>query len=181
MTASDIIEEILRVEGAAYTDRPDDRGGPTKYGITLTTFTAWRGQPCTVEQLQGLGEPEAFAIYQHRFVQAPGFGLIGNAELEGLVVDAGVQHGPVEAIKMLQRALGILADGKMGAGTVAAIDTHDPRTLRASICAARIRFYGGLVSHDPQLVRARAAGFALQADNAFGWANRIAQFVESNV
>nr|WP_222532573.1 glycosyl hydrolase 108 family protein [Azospirillum sp. 412522] len=41
-----IIDTILRREGwPRYTDRPSDRGGPTKGGITLATLTNWRKRP----------------------------------------------------------------------------------------------------------------------------------------
>ena len=41
----DCLEKILEREGwPKYTDHPDDRGGPTKGGITLGTLRSWRGQ-----------------------------------------------------------------------------------------------------------------------------------------
>lgn len=33
-TIDDIISDIIRAEGTAYTNDPRDSGGPTKYGIT---------------------------------------------------------------------------------------------------------------------------------------------------
>ena len=46
-------------------------------------------------------------------------------------------------------------------------------------CAERVRFYGAIISHDPEYVKAKLAGYDLQAENALGWANRIAEFIES--
>ena len=39
-----LIAELIQREGG-YVDDPDDRGGPTKYGITLATLQAWRHTP----------------------------------------------------------------------------------------------------------------------------------------
>lgn len=177
--ASDIIDAILQREDVIFTDRPADRGGPTCCGITLETYTRFRAPvPTTVEDLKRLDVPTARKVYQHVYIDAPGFGQIADLNLQALVVDAGVQHGTEDAAKMIQRAAGTQPDGRLGPVSLSAINSHDARALRALVCGARIRLYGSLVSHDPALAKARTAGFALQADNAFGWANRIAQFVE---
>lgn len=180
MNVADIIQDILTREGSAYSDRGADRGGPTKYGITLQTLTGARGSPCTAIDVQNLTVTEAYQIYSLRYVTAPGFNRVSDVSLEALMVDAAVQHGPDEASKMLQRAAGAVADGKIGDATIAAVNARDPKRLYAAVCAARIRLYGALVAHDPKLAAAAQAGFALQAENALGWANRIAGFVEDS-
>lgn len=176
-SVNDIIEAVLAAEGSQYSDRGADAGGPTKYGITLTTLEAWRAHPCTAIDVSELTEDEAFAIYQRRYVHDTGFYQIGEQGLAGLAVDAAVQHGPQTAIELLQAAVGVGVDGKFGAVTLAAIE-RDPATAYRRLAAARIRLYGGLVAHDAQLQRAKLAGYSLQAENALGWANRIATFVE---
>jgi lysozyme family protein len=178
MNLADIIQGILTREGAEYSDRGADRGGPTKYGITLATLSSVRKRPCTAADVEALTGTEAYQIYIDRYVTAPGFYRISDVALQMLCVDAGVQHGTGEAVKMLQRAAGVNADGILGNGSLAAINSHDPKSLYARVCAARVRLYGELVSHDPNLAQARAAGFHLQAENAFGWANRIAGLIE---
>lgn len=177
--ASDIIDEILAREGTTYTDRPDDKGGPTCCGITLETLRAYRAPADTsIDDLRKLDPATARAVYQHVYIDVPGFGHITDPSLQALVVDAGVQHGQEEAAKMLQRAAGVTADGRLGAVSLSVVNSHDPVPLRMLVCGARIRLYGALVSHDPELALAKSHGYELQADNALGWANRIAQFVE---
>ncbi|HEY3658277.1 MAG TPA: glycosyl hydrolase 108 family protein [Steroidobacteraceae bacterium] len=173
-----ILHAILIAEGSAYSDRASDRGGPTKYGIDLATLTDYRGAPVTATDVAALTEAEALEIYQKRYVEAPGFLNIENDALRALLVDAGVQHDPEDAVKMLQRAAQVTPDGHLGPVTLAAVNAALAAPLYAAICAARIRLYGALISHDPQLIRVRSQGAHLQADNALGWANRIAQFVE---
>ncbi len=179
MLASDIIEDILQREGAGFTDRPADRGGPTCCGVTLASYAAYRApMVTTVEDLKRLDRSTARRVYGHMYIDAPGFGKIADGGLMALIVDAGVQHGTETAIKMLQRAVGVTADGLLGPASIAAVNARDARTLSARVCAARIRLYGEIVSHDPKLGAAVNAGYTLQAVNAYGWANRIAQFVE---
>jgi lysozyme family protein len=177
---SDLIDGIIAREGTTFTDRPDDKGGPTCCGITLETLRAYRAPAATsVDDLRSLNPQTARPVYQHVFVDAPGFGQIADPNLQALIVDAGVQHGTQEASKMIQRAVGVFPDGHLGPVSLAAINSHDALALRMLVCGARIRLYGALVTHDAKLALAKLAGFELQADNALGWANRIAQFVEA--
>ena len=46
----DLISDIIRREGG-YVNHPDDRGGPTNYGITQATLSEWRRQPVTEFQV----------------------------------------------------------------------------------------------------------------------------------
>ena len=69
-----IIDTILRREGwPRYTNRPSDRGGPTKGGITLATLASWRKRPVTATDVAALDEAEVRAIYRARYIEEPGF------------------------------------------------------------------------------------------------------------
>ena len=41
---SDLIDTIVANEGG-YVDNAGDAGGPTRYGITIATLSAFRGRP----------------------------------------------------------------------------------------------------------------------------------------
>ena len=131
----DIIDGVLQREGTTYTDRPDDKGGPTCCGITLATLRAYRAPASTsVDDLKALNPQTARPVYQHVFVDAPGFSQITDPSLQALMVDAGVQHGPEEAVKMLQRAVGVTVDGRLGEVSLAAMNSHEPLPLRMLVC-----------------------------------------------
>jgi lysozyme family protein len=175
MSVENIIDELIEREGREYTDRPADKGGPTKFGITLLKLQDFRSKPCTAEDVMNLTEAEARAIYRLDFVTRPGFLKINNETVRAFMVDAAVQHGATAAIKMLQTAACVVADGKFGDATEYAVNRMAPRQLFASLYILRQNFYGELIAHDPELRQAVANGYVhLQAQNALGWSRRLA-------
>ena len=168
MTIDQIIEGVLEREGG-YSDRPEDAGGPTNFGITLATLTDWR-HPAAVSaaDVQALSRAEAWQIYRRLYVADPGFETIADDNLRALLVDMGVNHGPARAIRWLQRVLGLPADGKLGPATRAALAAAHPRRVYLALCAARARIYGGMIADDPR-----------QARFARGWLDRVADWIEA--
>lgn len=174
-TASTIIDDLIRREGDRYTNHPADRGGPTKYGITKKTLARWRGQLVTDEDVQNLTEAEARQVYRMLYVDP--FASIADPQLQGLLVDSAVQHGEARAVEWLQRALKVKVDRQLGPITARAANSRPIRDTYAEIVAQRCEFYGQLVTDDPKRVAAAIAGFRMQAENAHGWARRLAEFV----
>ena len=88
-----------------------------------------------------------------RRVQA--FDAIPDENTFGLVADCAVNHGPTYAIKWLQAAFGLEADGDIGPQTLAALSAShvDWRGIYAHVLAQRIEFYGHIVSNTPSQVR----------------------------
>ena len=175
-TAGEIIDDLIRREGPTFTNRPADRGGPTKYGVTQKTLAgAWK-RAVTLEEVAALTEDAARQVYELEFIVRPGYGPIVSDELRAFVVDCAVQHGPATASEWLQASIAVTIDGQVGPKTIAAVNSAPLRTVYALILSARMAYYGKIVSHDPVLAKARAAGFNLQAENAYGWANRLGEF-----
>src|ERR1044072_5116460 len=118
-TAAQIIDDLIRREGDKYTDHPADKSGPTKYGITLNTLQAYRRRQdpryvATAADVADLSEGVARLIYMRTFILDPGFDQLDNEALRSFLVDAGVQHGPEDAVRWLQAAIGVKVDGKLG-------------------------------------------------------------------
>lgn len=90
-----------------------------------------------------------------------------SAMLSGLsypVFDAAVNSGPGQAVRWLQRALGVADDGRIGPVTLAAARVANGEALKAAILAQRLRFMTQL-SNWPSFSR--------------GWARRIADLMEA--
>lgn len=111
-----------------YVNRPEtDNGGPTNRGVTLATLSAWRGRPCTIDELKRLTEAEAYEIYEKNYWQQ----IAGDEMPSGLdfaLFDSCVTSGAKRTIILLQdtlRAAGITnsdgsplkSDGILGLNT----------------------------------------------------------------
>lgn len=166
MTDDDLISRIIEREGG-FVDHPADRGGPTRWGITLAVLSDWRKGKCDPIDVEKLSVTEAREIYRARFIVGPGFSKIGSEVLRAVLVDYAVNSGPWQAIKSLQRCLGVPVDGILGDETAQAANLKDGNRLSVRVLAQRIRLLGQIIRHDPK-----------QAMFAEGWMNRCAEQLE---
>ena len=166
MTIDQMLDDVIRREGG-YVHDPVDRGGPTNYGITQRTLRAWRGQMVTAADVRRLTRDEARAIYQRRYVDAPGFARLPDP-LRAQVIDDGVLSGPRQAVKDLQRAIGgVTVDGQLGPKTRAALRQRRVAGVHARLLQVRAARIGRIVHRDPS-----------QARFLNGWLARITAFAE---
>lgn len=135
-----VLAWIMADEGGFVNDWRDP-GGATNHGITARVLAAWRHvrsvSPATV---RALSLPEAESIIDAQYLSAVNFDRLPSG-LDYSVADAAVNSGPVQAIKWLQRALKIKADGHWGLvtqGAVAAIT--DVAALIDAYNGARLGF-----------------------------------------
>jgi lysozyme family protein len=149
---------IFKAEGG-YSDTPGDPGGPTNFGITLATLKAYEGNPnLTAQDVKNLTPATAKEIYRSNYWNRMQCGAL-PAGLDLEVFDFGVNAGPGEAVKALQRIVGVTADGSIGPITLAAIGRFKPRDLISQYSEARLAYYKGL--NNPEFEQ--------------GWTARVAQ------
>jgi lysozyme family protein len=121
------IEELLDREGG-YVNHPNDRGGPTNYGITEAVARAHgyraRCAPCRARKQS--------AIYKRLYWLRPRFNAGRETvprQVAAELFDTGVNMGPAVAVTFLQRALSALnreqkdypdlvPDGRIGPATL---------------------------------------------------------------
>ncbi len=163
-----MIDRVIETEGG-YVNHRADKGGPTKYGITLRALELYRGKSLTAEHVEDLGLPEARAIYLTDYWITPRFAYLGLPKLPSeMLFDAGVNHGPEQAVKLLQGAIGTLEDGILGPITQECAKRLDPIHLASLFMAERVSFYGKIITQNPS-----------QAVFAAGWMARCAGFIQS--
>ena len=133
---------ILKHEGL-YIDHPQDPGGATMKGITLATFTDFKGRAMSKEELRAISDADVRAIYKSRYWDAvradelkPGVDL--------LAFDMAVNKGAGRAAKLMQRAAGVPEDGALGPKSMAAINALDAADFIAKVSEARRDFYKSL-------------------------------------
>ena len=171
----DVIADIIRREGPEFTDDPDDRGGPTRWGVTIGALSEYRRAigdltPETDEGKRGairaLTEQDARAIYQRLYIDKPRFGDIKHPELRALVIDTGVLHGRHRAARWLQGVAGVKADGWVGDITLGAVNGREWRPLYLGLLARRYRGFADFVRSKPS-----------QLKWLKGWTNRANEFL----
>ena len=167
VATDDIITDVMRAEGwDRYTNKPADRGGPTKWGVTLKAYRDFVDSEATERTIRDLTEAEARAFYNRFYVVEPGFDKLSPL-LVPLVVDCAVNHGQDRAAKWVQKAVGAAQDGIIGPQTLAALAAaKSVAAVYLAICAYRFRFYGAIVGRDHS-----------QAEFISGWNNRGSKFL----
>ena len=146
-----IIEGVISREGTIYVNHPQDRGGPTRYGITQATLEAWRGHPVSADDLRCLSREEATRIYRTRYVEGPGFlRVTTDAGLLSTLVDFAVHSGPRAAVLALQRAIGVTPDGVIGQATIDAVQALAPVEVQWRVLVLRAELLCRLVWRDPR-------------------------------
>lgn len=166
-TITDMIEGVIGREGGL-SDHPDDRGGLTKFGITLPTLRSYRAD-AKANDLERLTRSEAYDIYYTLFYKQTGMDFFKDEcpEVAIYLFDAIVHHGPSRAIKLWQEIVGAKVDGVLGEDTrrrsVKAIRTFGAMSLISAYLTARLEFIERIVKNDPT-----------QQVFLQGWRNRIA-------
>lgn len=161
----DALYFTLSVEGGISRDPrdPGNAGGlATAHGVTQKTYDRWRQKkgfstqtvtkitPCELETL----------YYEEYFL--PSRSHLLPPKLAVALFDTAVHTGPGRAVKLLQRALGVLADGKLGALTLQATRSQPLQKLLTRFLKERGDFYELLSQKKPSLERFLR-----------GWRNRI--------
>ncbi len=156
ISIDDVLGSLIAREGG-FVDHPADRGGPTKYGITLATLSHWRDQPVGRDDVAALTEAEARAIYRERYWRGPGLDRLPTI-IQPAMLDAAVHMGPAAAVRLLQRVLAAggwepgPVDGIIGPRTIAAaeaaVDAIGER-LVVLLLVARANDLRRLIARDP--------------------------------
>lgn len=130
---------VLKHEGG-YSNDPQDPGGATMQGVTQATYDLWRvDHQLPKRNVKYITPAELCAIYKHRYWDK----VAGDRLPPGLdycLFDFAVNSGPSRAVRYLQEALGVTADGKIGPATLDAIEAVPTDALIQAVCNMRLAF-----------------------------------------
>ncbi len=166
----DFVAWVIQREGSTYEDVPGDRGGPTKYGIDLSSHK-WLG----VDGIRNMTEDQAKAMYY-----AESWVNVHASEMAfpigEMVSDIHINGG--HAIAWLQscvngyiRPRSIVVDGIWGRQTQQALQDCTPAEIEVCMMTKRNAYFEGLAQN-------------ITSDRQFltGWLNRdrlLTQYIAS--
>lgn len=157
---------ILQNEGG-YVNDPDDLGGETYRGISRKNFPNWDGwatidsnKPLTKGELISNLDSTVNQFYKRSFWDAILADGIDSQPVAAYLFDFKVNAG-YNAVKCVQRILGITVDGIFGNGTLNALNEYQGDML-AELHNARLAYYEGL--NNPRFID--------------GWNNRANELYE---
>jgi lysozyme family protein len=151
------LDFTLEHEGG-WSDRKNDKGGKTNWGITLAVLKGLGRDvdldgDVDADDLRALPKEEARAIYENLY-------WFGDPFLDDAVAikhfDIGVHAGPGTANKILQRAINnfwgrplLAEDGHLGPKTLAAANALPPKDMLQALCAEQLGHYLNIIRLDP--------------------------------
>ena len=171
------LAHTLQFEGG-WANHAHDPGGATMKGVTHKTYADYLGRSVSHDELRDIPDAHLADIYRKRYWDACRCSDLPDG-LDLAVFDTAVNAGPGQAARLLQRIVGVPADGGIGPKTIAAVNdyvaTHGLHALIAAYTEARQNFYRLLPTyvHFGEGWRKRADGVAKVAKQ-IGQANPAA-------
>ena len=136
-------DQILQYEGSAYTNDPDDPGGPTKWGITLADYRLHKDPKGTADDVKALSKDTAIAIYKNHYWD-PISGDSLPFYMAFLIFDFGVNSGISHGVKYAQAVMKLAQDGAVGPAFLAAAPQANPLPFISDYHDAKMNFYSHL-------------------------------------
>jgi lysozyme family protein len=141
---------VIKSEGGFTNDQrdtgnhlPDGRQGSTMLGCTQANWEAYVGHQVTQDDMKKLTKEDVKPLYKKNYWDA----VHGDDLPTGLdyaAFDFAINAGPAASRKMIQRALGVEADGAFGPITMAMIQKADAKDLMHKFSEAKTNFYKSL-------------------------------------
>ncbi len=170
----------------SYTNHPGDRGGPTKWGLSLLFFTSpdafeWRDlsehhgvalsfpAPADATGIRALTREQAMEVYRACWWDFFGYGRIGDERCATKIFDMAVNLRRPKAHALAQQAVvdlrvaDLVIDGVLGPKTVAGINACEPKAYLNALCHEHLAFYQRKIDVDPSQAKFKKGWFARAA------------------
>jgi lysozyme family protein len=151
--AVDIFNDIalpltLVFEGSKFTNLSDDKGGPTKYGVTQKAYDAYLQSKslASISVANIIMEQVQDIYFSNYWTPAKCAQMTQN--LAVVVFDTTVNSGQGRAIKTIQQIIGAKVDGIIGQETIQKLANFDQNKLANDFLSSRQAFYKAIVEKD---------------------------------
>ena len=163
------IDKLLLLEGG-FAKLKNDKGGATKYGVTLQTWKEFGYDKdgdgdIDEEDIKKLTPEEAKMIAKKVFWDYFKADQIQNQSIAEFIADWGYNSGRTTIARKVQTLMGLKADGIFGTITLGKINSSNQETLFNLLKQSRLDFVKKIVEHEPT-----------QSVFYKGWVNRIQKF-----
>lgn len=132
------LQLVLQSEGGWAHD-PDDRGGATNRGITISTARLYIDRDFTIENLKHITTEQVAKVYKGHYWDA----VKGDSLPDGVdyaTFDFAVNSGTGRASRYLQEVVGAIIDGQIGPHTLLAVKGRPKAYVIDGLCAKRSAF-----------------------------------------
>lgn len=141
-------------EEGGYSNRSNDKGGPTRWGITLKTLTAWRQKKdpsavVTIEDVQTLDQYEATEIAKTEYWDYFELDKCEDQVLALIIFDQSYNRGQGAVARDIQYILGIKVDGVYGPHSKDLFSTINVNTMKVGLVEQCQRAYAHIATLDP--------------------------------
>lgn len=160
-----VLSRVIEREGGANT-HPNDKGGSTNFGLTRTFLKDVTAREWSDVEIRQITREIALSVYSLWLAMRRLDQLPDDVELADAVIDFAVHSGSVTAVRAIQKAMGLPADGIAGPKTQGEwhlLNERNRDRVRKAVIAARLEHLGAILSRDPS-----------QAVFALGWMRRVA-------
>ena len=141
---------VIKSEGGFSNDQrdkgnhlPDGREGSTMLGCTQYNWENYINKRVTQDDMKKLLPSDVKPYYKRDYWDAVAGDLLPSG-IDYAAFDFAINAGPAASRKMIQRALGVTADGAFGPMTMAAIEKADAKELMHKFSEAKTNFYKSL-------------------------------------
>jgi lysozyme family protein len=148
-----LASQFERARATGYSNRADDKGGPTMIGVTLTTYRLYCSsidypEP-DIAALQAIPLEHWRDVAKRLYWDRCWADLIRSQSVAEMLVDWAYNAGVANAVRGVQRVVGATEDGYAGPKTLAAINALSPQELFCKLRQARLAYYDKVVLRDP--------------------------------
>ena len=147
------IEYLLENEGGFSNDK-HDKGGATRYGITIGDASKWLNKKLTVQDMKEFPLETAKKIYRHWYWDTLSLDEVDNEKIAIALFDTGVVRGTSIPARYAQRICNMYhahlkVDGIIGRYTLGEINLIDPDTFIKEFVTLSKNGFHAIVNHNP--------------------------------
>lgn len=151
---------VIMLHEGYQSDDKDDKGGLTRYGITLSYIKDNQIDVngdgiIDINDIKAIDKNKAIDIYLKYFWERYQYDKFNALQIATKVFDMAVNMGEVTAHRLLQRTINIVSDaelktdGILGDKTFFAANAIEPEKLREALRKRQSAYYKAIVERDP--------------------------------